>query len=91
MEINELQLIAAMPLRELMGGVSDMTIIRWMDSRGFPQPVVAGGRGRRFWRLSDVAAWQKTNLRKTRTEPGKTPANLVKPPTSTLLNQGDAV
>ena len=68
MEINELQLIAAQPLRELLGGVSDMTILRWMEARQFPQPVVAGGKGRRFWRLKDVAAWQEQNLRKAETE-----------------------
>jgi predicted DNA-binding transcriptional regulator AlpA len=64
MEINELQLIAAQPLRDLLGGVSDMTIFRWMESKRFPQPVVVGGRGRRFWRLKDVASWQESNIRK---------------------------
>jgi len=64
MERSDLQLIAAQPLRELLGGVSDMTIFRWMEARQFPQPVVAGGKGRRFWRLKDVAAWQEKNLRK---------------------------
>ena len=68
MDINNLQLIAAAPLRELLGGVSDMTIFRWMEARKFPQPVVAGGKGHRFWRLKDVAAWQESNLRTTDTE-----------------------
>jgi predicted DNA-binding transcriptional regulator AlpA len=64
MEINELQLIAAKQLRNLLGGVSDMTIHRWMEAKKFPQPVVVGGKGRRFWRLKDVAVWQESNLRK---------------------------
>jgi predicted DNA-binding transcriptional regulator AlpA len=68
MEINELQLIAAQPLRELLGGVSDMTIFRWMDRRDFPQPIVAGDQGRRFWRLKDVAAWQENHLRQANTQ-----------------------
>ncbi|GEM_PF-5119312 len=65
METSELQLIAAQPLRDLLGGVSDMTLFRWMETRQFPQPVVAGVKGRRFWRLKDVAIWQEQNLRKT--------------------------
>ena len=69
METNDLQLIAARPLRELLGGVSDMTIFRWMEAKQFPQPVAVGGkRSRRFWRLKDVAAWQESNLRKAETE-----------------------
>ena len=77
METNDLQMIAIAPLRDLLGGVSDMTITRWMDKRKFPQPIVAGGNGRRFWRLKDVADWLEANRRPPRNKPGPFPKNLT--------------
>ena len=47
--------IAPPAVRELCGGVSDMTIRRWIKSRGFPEPARINGR--RFWREADVIAW----------------------------------
>ena len=96
MDFNNLQLIAAAALRELLGGVTDMTISRWMDRQDFPQPIVAGYQGRRFWRLKEVAAWQERNRRTPRSKPGPFPKNLAEAKarkaqaSETLLNKGDA-
>ena len=61
--MEHLQLIAAKPLRILLGGIADMTLHRWLETGKFPQPIVAGNKGHRFWRMTDVAEWQATNLR----------------------------
>ena len=41
------------------GGVSDVTIWRWMrDKRSnFPKPIYANSR-HRLWKLSDLEAWE---------------------------------
>ena len=61
METNELQLIAAKPLRELLGNISDMTLHRWLCAGTFPKPIVSGNKRNRLWRLADVSAWQEAN------------------------------
>ena len=66
MEFNDLQLIPAKPLRLLLGGVSDMTLYRWMQAGTFPRPVVGGKKGHRYWRVADVAVWQEKNLQKSK-------------------------
>jgi hypothetical protein len=46
-------------IRALFGGVSKVTIAKWVRLGTLPAPVVMGGRGkncRRFWRLADVDA-----------------------------------
>lgn len=65
MKQNDLQLIPAVPLRKLLGGVSDMTLYRWMAAGTFPRPVVGGVKGHRYWRMIDIAAWQQTNIQKS--------------------------
>lgn len=49
--------IASSPVRELCGGISDMTLWRWLnDPRlGFPKPVYIARR--RYWRYADVISW----------------------------------
>jgi predicted DNA-binding transcriptional regulator AlpA len=47
--------IASAAVREMCGGVSDVTVRRWMKSRGFPEPQHI--HGRRYWREADVLAW----------------------------------
>jgi hypothetical protein len=49
-------------LKQRYGGVSDMWVFRRLrDDSGFPQPMLI--RGRRFWRLSDLAKWERTRAR----------------------------
>lgn len=42
---------------EYLGGVSDMTIWRWLEtpSLNFPKPIRIGRR--RYWRESDLINW----------------------------------
>lgn len=49
--------VSANVVREIAGGISDMTLWRWIrdPALNFPQPVYIGRR--RFWRESDVADW----------------------------------
>lgn len=49
--------IASSPVRELCGGISDMTLWRWLNNPelGFPKPTYIVGR--RYWREADIIAW----------------------------------
>jgi excisionase family DNA binding protein len=38
-------------------GVSDRTIYRWIDNRGFPQPIWLGCNK---WRVSEIDAWERS-------------------------------
>ena len=51
-------LMTAAQVREHFGGISEMTLHRWMrnEALGFPQPIVI--HRRRFWRRSDIAAFE---------------------------------
>ncbi|QFT62070.1 AlpA family transcriptional regulator [Roseivivax sp. THAF30] len=44
-------------VRELCGGVSEMTLHRWLNdpAMDFPRPIYLGQR--RYWREADVIAW----------------------------------
>lgn len=55
----EHKLISAAAVRDLCGGVSDMTLWRWLHDRelAFPQPVYIAKR--RYWREADLAEWLK--------------------------------
>jgi predicted DNA-binding transcriptional regulator AlpA len=61
MQNENLQLIAAKPLLEMLGGISVMTLWRWMNAGKFPKPVIANRGCHRLWRVSDIAAWQEAN------------------------------
>jgi predicted DNA-binding transcriptional regulator AlpA len=55
---NQDPLIPASQVRERFGGVSDMWIHRRLhDSSGFPRPLYIGRL--RFWRLSELVAWEE--------------------------------
>jgi len=51
--------LTANQVRQRFGGISDMSLWRWMhDERvGFPQPLVINRR--RYFRLADVEAFEK--------------------------------
>jgi len=58
------RLIKSSDVRHLFGGVSDMWLWRRLhDDETFPKPIYISKR--RFWRESDVLAWQSAQAPKT--------------------------
>lgn len=51
------KLLTAAAVRNALGGVSDMTLWRWLNdpALNFPRPIYIGRR--RYWREADMAAW----------------------------------
>ena len=51
------KLIPAAVVRELCGGISDMSLWRWLNDPAldFPRPIYIARR--RYWRQADVLAW----------------------------------
>lgn len=51
------RLLTSAQVREVLGGMSDMSLWRWLNSptMGFPQPIYIARR--RFWREAAIAAW----------------------------------
>ena len=51
------KLLTAAAVRDLLGGVSDMTLWRWLNDSAldFPKPVKI--QARRYWREADIAGW----------------------------------
>lgn len=49
------KLITANMVKEICGGISDMSLWRWLRSSGFPPPTVINRR--RYWRKIDVLNW----------------------------------
>jgi len=49
--------IQAAAVRHLCGGISDMSLWRWLDNPelDFPRPIYIGRR--RFWREAEIFAW----------------------------------
>ena len=50
----------ATQVRSRYGGVSDMALWRWLrdEDLGFPKPIRI--KGRRFWLVSSLVAWERT-------------------------------
>lgn len=53
----ERKLISAAMVRELCGGVSDMSLWRWLNdpALNFPKPIYISRR--RYWREAEVLSW----------------------------------
>jgi predicted DNA-binding transcriptional regulator AlpA len=56
-EHNPHRRIQAASVRQLCGGISDMSLWRWLDNPelNFPRPIYIGRR--RFWREAEIFAW----------------------------------
>jgi hypothetical protein len=59
---EEDRLLAPKKVRSRYGDVCDRTIRRWQDERGFPGPYRMNGR--RFWKLSELIAFDQNKLKK---------------------------
>ncbi|SDE96586.1 hypothetical protein SAMN05421538_11818 [Paracoccus isoporae] len=51
------KLLTAAAVRDALGGVSDMTLWRWLNdpALNFPKPIYIARR--RYWREADVSDW----------------------------------
>lgn len=56
-------LLTSREVRGMFGGVSDMSLWRWLqDSEmGFPKPLIM--RRRRYWRQADILAFQQRQMK----------------------------
>lgn len=52
-------LIKSATVKTLFGGISDMTLWRWVQYRGFPKPYKIAGRN--YWQPDDIEQWRLTN------------------------------
>jgi hypothetical protein len=54
--------LSAAEVKDRYGGASDMWLWRRLhDSSGFPKPTFISGR--RFWRLTALMAWERTQAK----------------------------
>ncbi len=51
------KLIGASAVREICGGISDMSLFRWLNSSAlnFPKPIYIARR--RYWREAEILEW----------------------------------
>src|SRR5688572_30119069 len=70
--------LSAAQVRIRYGGVSDMALWRWLHDRdlGFPAPIRI--KGRRFWLVSSLIAWELTRAPTGMTKHPKTDAALCR-------------
>jgi predicted DNA-binding transcriptional regulator AlpA len=67
--LDDERLIGTTPVRELLGGVSQMHIWRLLNDENyralkFPRPTVMGRRN--YWRIGDLRRWIDRQPKKTR-------------------------
>ncbi|WP_273524436.1 helix-turn-helix transcriptional regulator [Rhodosalinus sediminis] len=55
--MSDYKMLSARQVREMLGGISNMTLWRWLNSgeHGFPRPKYIGQR--RYWREADIINW----------------------------------
>ena len=56
----------AAQVRSRYGNISDMTLWRWLQDANlrFPKPLTINGR--RYWKISDLEAWEISQTSKER-------------------------
>lgn len=52
-------LIRSETVKRTFGGISDMTLWRWIQYRQFPKPQKIAGRS--YWKAEQVMAWAEDN------------------------------
>jgi predicted DNA-binding transcriptional regulator AlpA len=59
------RLLTSRQVREILGGMSDMSLWRWLNSptMEFPQPTYLARR--RFWSEAKIAAWLSAQTKLT--------------------------
>lgn len=60
--------IPASAVRELCGGISDMTLWRWLNNPEMGFPPASYIAGRRYWRASEICAWLDSHAVVTRSD-----------------------
>jgi hypothetical protein len=80
--LNDLRLLSIDSISKLIGPVSTRTLTRWVVNKVFPQPDF-WFKGRRFWRLSTLIAWEKTLPTECDQECGIVKAGLTKKDSTT--------
>lgn len=51
--------IPSAKVRQIFGGISDMSLWRWRKERGFPSPLRIGGRC--YFDIQEVLNWADSN------------------------------
>jgi len=64
-------LVPARVVRAELGGISDMTLWRWLrrPDLNFPQPILIARR--RYWRRADIDAWKQSLIPLKKRAPGE--------------------
>lgn len=57
MQDQTITYLPASAVRVRYGGISDVTLWRWVRSHGFPAPIKPNGR-HRLWKLSELEAYE---------------------------------
>ena len=52
------QLVRSHTVRESFGGISEMTLWRWIQYREFPKPTKLNGRN--YWSPADIEHWKQS-------------------------------
>ena len=50
-------LVRSTTVKESFGGISDMTLWRWIKYRDFPKPTKLNGRN--YWSPADIEQWKE--------------------------------
>lgn len=53
--VEEKRLVTQKTLRKILGGITEQTLIKWMDSGVLPAPMVINRRN--YWPLVEISEW----------------------------------